>query len=263
MNATAPVLPLDLVEPGIEPMAGAMLPAAETGFVADWTDMTFLHFSLPPEIVAPHTSFPPDVHEGRTFVSLVFFRLDRMRIPGAGWLGRALLRPLSDHFFLNVRAYVRGPAGPGIEFLREWIPNPLALRVGPPTYGLPYRLGRFVCRPPKAADAGELDIHEPGRPARLHFELPVMPAALGPCAAGSDDEFLLERYVAYTRHREKRRYFRVSHAPWSMARVGEPRHHLELVERAFPWLASARFHSAHVTPGVIDVRMGRPHRIDV
>src|ERR1700719_3843975 len=48
-------------------------------FRADWTRFLFVHYSLPPEELAPYTPFNLDCREGRAFVSLVFFRFDRMR----------------------------------------------------------------------------------------------------------------------------------------------------------------------------------------
>ena len=108
-------------------------------FKADWTRFIFLHYALPPSDLAPYTPLELDCRDGRAFVSLVFFRFEGMRpaqfLPQS--LGRFLFRPASDHWFLNVRTYVRGPAGPGIQFLVEWMDNPISLRLGPWLYGLP------------------------------------------------------------------------------------------------------------------------------
>src|SRR5260221_86091 len=106
-------------------------------FIADWRRFVFLHFALRPGVLAPAVPYALDLREGRAFVSLVSFSLERMRpgrvVPPA--LGRLLMRPISDHPFLNVRTYVRGAGGPGIQFLAEWIDNPLSLRLGPLSYG--------------------------------------------------------------------------------------------------------------------------------
>ena len=262
MNAHDLVYPTPAIHPptamGTHPGA---LPWSATRFVADWTEMSFVHFSLPPEVLAPHTSYPPDVRHGLAFVSLVFFRLGRMRPPGTGWPGRILFRPISDHYFLNFRAYVRGPAGPGIEFLSEWIPNPLALRLGPLTYGLPYRFGDFRWTKNSEDDRGELNVSDRKGNSHLSLSLPTPTRPLACARADSEADFLLERYVAYTRHRGVRRFFRVSHEPWRFARTTVPPPCTDLVTREFPWFAEAKYHSAHFSPGVWNVRMSRPHKI--
>ena len=40
--------------------------------------------------------------------------------------------------FSMSRTYVRGPEGPGIYFIREWINNPLSRLARSRSYGLPY-----------------------------------------------------------------------------------------------------------------------------
>ena len=87
-----------------------------------------------------------DLFEGRAFVSLVAFDMCNMRLVRGGRFGRLMAGPLATHAFLNVRTYVRHANEPGIYFLAEWLPNRLACLLGPPTYGLPYRLGRLTYR---------------------------------------------------------------------------------------------------------------------
>lgn len=223
--------------------------------------MLFVHFALPPESLAPHVPFPLDTHEGSAFVSLVFFRLERMRPPGTGTIGRWLTRPISDHPFLNVRTYVRGPAGPGIHFLTEWIPNRLSVPIGPRVYGLPYRFARFRGALGESSHVGEVQVTDPALEAGLHLSIPACEAPLMSAAAGSRDDFLLERYTAYTHHQGVSRYFRVRHDAWRWIRPAWLRSDTDLVRRAFPWFAGASYAGAHRSPGVFGVRMGRPHRV--
>ncbi|HET7536238.1 MAG TPA: DUF2071 domain-containing protein, partial [Candidatus Didemnitutus sp.] len=159
MNTLAPILPAPA--PGATAATARQLPWRETRFIADWRRMLFVHFSLPPEALAPHVPFELDLHDGAAFVSLVFFTLERMRPPGTGAFGRLLLRAISDHPFLNVRTYVRHGDRTGIQFLAEWIPNRLSLVLGPLTYGLPYRLGDFDYR--AANDGGVAHLNVTGR----------------------------------------------------------------------------------------------------
>jgi len=230
-----------------------------TWFVADWRDMLFVHYRVPAAVLQPEVPHPLDLRDGDAWVSLVFFRLERMRPPGTGVLGRALLRPISDHLFLNVRTYVRAEGGPGIHFLAEWIPNRLSAWIGPRAYGLPYRLGRFDCDLTGGANGiGRIEINDPEIAAGFRLTLPTRNAAPTTACPGGIEYFLLERYTAYTCREGVRRCFRVAHERWRFHAVDWVRTDTTLLERAFPWFAAARLHSAHRTPGVRDVRMSRP-----
>ena len=238
------------------------LPWGEARFIADWRRMLFVHFSLSPAVLAPQVPFALDTCDGRAFVSLVFFTLENMHAPGTGRLGRWLLAPISDHFFLNVRTYVRHADVTGIQFLAEWIPNPLSLRLGPLTYGLPYRMGGFSHHRGSANGVDHLSVHGREEKTALHLAFPHhRPDTAGLCPPGSTDEFLLERYTAYTCRNGVARRFHVDHDPWLATRADWVRFDLPLVEKVFPWFREAAFHSAHLSEGVVNVRMGRPERV--
>src|SRR5213079_2093177 len=87
-----------------------------------------------------------DLLDGEAFVSLVAFTQRRLRPSLGGRIAAWLSSPLASHEFFNVRTYVRHRDDRGIFFLAEWIPNRLAVLIGPRTYGLPYRLGRLRYR---------------------------------------------------------------------------------------------------------------------
>lgn len=224
--------------------------------------MLFVHYRVPAAVLQPHVPHPLDLHDGSAWVSLVFFMLENMRPPGTGAIGRALLRPISEHPFLNVRTYVRAEAGPGIHFLAEWIPNRISAWVGPRTYGLPYRLGSFDCDLAGSdGGVGCVAIHDHTFGARLGLSFPVRPEALVTAAPGTAEDFLLERYTAYTCRNDVRRCFCVAHDPWQFHRACWLRIDPTLLARTFPWFAAAKLHSAHLTPGARDVRMSRPMRL--
>jgi len=231
-------------------------------FVADWQRVVFVHFAVHPADLAPHVPHPLDVVEGRAFVSLVCFSLERMR-PGRlipPRVGRALLGPISEHAFLNVRTYVRGPAGPGVHFLTEWINNPLSLHLGPLTYGLPYRLADIDRVDLPAGGLTQIRVTDPDHSSGIGITVPYDPAApVAPSRAGTLDEFLVERYTAYTARRGVNRFFHIAHNPWDVARVDLVRTDTTLLEELYPWFRHAELVSAHVGPGVRDVVIGRPH----
>lgn len=236
-------------------------PPCDRALVADWRDFLFVHYSLPVEVLAPHVPYELDRFEGSAFVSLVYFRLERMRPAWGGGFGATFFRPISNHPFLNLRTYVTHGADDGICFLAEWIPNRLSERIGPLTYGLPYRHGEFASETNRDNGVGRLQLTDPAAGATLGIAYPTASGEGRPCAAGTADAFLLERYRAYTFRGPSRRTFVVDHAPWHVRPVDWIRIDTALIARVFPWFAEATFHSAHVSPGVTDVGMGWPHRV--
>lgn len=82
------------------------------------------------------------------------------------------------------------------------------------------------------------------------------------CAGGTLDEFLMERYAAFNSHDGRRKYFRVSHAPWQQCRSSAVITNDALLHATFPWFAQATFAAANNSPGTRDVRMSWPQRIN-
>ncbi len=211
---------------------------------ADWMNVTFVHYEVEPAVLQPHVPFALDVREGRAYVSLVAFTQQKFRFAFGGALTAWAGALMANHRFLNVRTYVREG---GIHFIAEWIPNRLTLWIAPRLYGLPCRLGRF--------DNGIVS------DAAGSFACRVQRAEeLERCPPGSLDEFLLERYVAFTERRGVRRRFRVTHDPWPQQRVGVEIVDDSLLRASFPWWPAARLVGANVSPGV-PVTIGVPERL--
>jgi uncharacterized protein YqjF (DUF2071 family) len=230
-------------------------PAAFTPwFRADWRDVLFVHYSIDPAVLRTQAPFALDLFEGRAWVSLVAFTQVGMRPAAGGAIGAAVMRPVATHAFLNLRTYVRVGGRPAIQFLSEWIPNRLAMLVGPRLYGLPFRAGRLAYR------NGRRDVTANGDA----FRLSESAGATGQEAeGGSLDEFLLERYTAVTWRQRRGRRFDIEHAPWAWRRAAVRVEDDTLVRRAAPWFAAARAECAHVSEGVCDVGIGGPRRATV
>ena len=240
-------------------------------FLADWTDVLFVHASIDPGVLRPHVPFNLDLFCGRAYVSLVAFTQRNLRPRVGGRLAALLARPLATHEFLNVRTYVRCGRERGIYFLAEWIPNRLAALVGPPMYGLPYRLARmnYRCDGRPGAKGG---VDAEGRrrvlgdvvaPAgRLAWRARVRTAGRARHARRRLDRFLLERYTAFTRRGSTSLRFRVWHEPWRHVRAHVSLRDVTLLAAAFPWLADVAPESAHFSAGVHDVWIGPPRRTD-
>jgi uncharacterized protein YqjF (DUF2071 family) len=229
------------------------------GLRADWRDMILVHFRFDPAVLQPHIPLPLDVHEGYAYVSLVYFTLNRMRPNGTGLLGQIAFRAISEHPFLNVRTYVRGPSGPGIFFVREWINNPLSRLLGPALYGLPYHAAKYLGMD---GPGGTRTICVQNSSSGDELKILVPRTANEPhCAAsGSLDEFLVERYVAYTYRAGTTRSFCVRHRPWRLENFDWFRVQLDLLEKTFPWFCHGHCIGAQRSNGFKDVFMSRPKK---
>lgn len=225
--------------------------------MADWDDVTFVHFAIEPALLQQNVPFELDLRDGTAYVSLVAFTQRHLRPRVGGRLAAILSAPLAGHEFLNVRTYVRHGGEQGIYFLCEWIPNRLATWLGPPLYGLPYRLGRLAYEYDRASGRCRHRISE-GR-ANLAFDA-AFDASTPPAPAAADslEAFLLERYVAFTCCRRRECCFRVSHVPWLLRRA-EIRMHdsMLLTEVGVDW-AHATLIGGHYSTGVKGVGLGPP-----
>lgn len=232
--------------------------AGEPLFLADWLDVTMLHFEVDPERLQRLTPLSMDCFEGRAFATLVAFQMTNMRLARLPRITRILFRPLTESRFLNLRIYVRQQGEPGIQFLVEWLSNRASVGLGPVAYGLPYRAGRLEFKTQE--NSVTLRAQPKGLRVGLDAELEIEP---GPaeCIRGSLDEFLMERYTAFTIHGQKRRRFRIWHRPWPQARCRVKRMRAPLLGKTFPELAEARFVGANYCAGVRDVWMSRPFRL--
>jgi uncharacterized protein len=235
--------------------------------IADWRRFAFLHFAVEPAELAPHVPYPLELFDGRAWVSLVSFRLENMR-PAASWippaLGRCLLRAISDHSFLNVRTYVRGPAGPGIHFIAEWINNPISLRCGPIAYGLPYRLAVMERHELPGTGLQRIAVHDRASRRSAHMIVPAAPESEPrETAPGSLDAFLLERTIAYTHRRGVGRWFAVEHPRWTASPFNLARFDAPLLEAEYPWFRRTTFVGGHFADGFADIAMSAPRRIQI
>jgi uncharacterized protein YqjF (DUF2071 family) len=223
----------------------------------DWTRALFLHYEVPADVLRPFVPFDLDLWEGKAFVSAVAFSMERLRPGFGGVAGRWLFWPIANHDFLNVRAYVRHGGQPGIYFISEWLNNRWCVLGGPWSYGLPYRFGRI-----------RYDHHpEEGRLAGavadgFSYTARIAPdVSFRPCAAGSVDEFLLERYSAFTRRGQCLRRFDIWHDPWPQAAADAEVRDDRLLRRTLPWFGHARWVGANYSPGAHNVWIGAPRRI--
>jgi len=226
-------------------------------FRADWLDVVFLHYEMEPAALQPWVPFDLDLREGSAYVSLVAFTLRGLRSDFLARAGKWLFRPVSNHGFLNARTYVRAGRETGIYFLAEWLSNRLAVPLGRPLFGLPYHFGSFDCRHDPGDGCVSGTVAGACGSLRYQGDLDAAPR-LAPSRGGSLDEFLLERYTAFTQWRTLRRFFRVWHEPWPVAPLAATVEDASLLNQTGGWIDHARLIAAHYSPGVHNVWMGHP-----
>lgn len=226
-------------------------------FLARWDRTVFIHYATDGKLLQRQVPFELELRDGRAFVSVVAFTLQRMRPRLGGRFGEWLFKPIATHEFLNIRTYVRHAGEPGIFFLAEWLSNPLSVRLGPRTFGLPYKFGRLTYD--HARSAGEIRAEIAAREGRLSYSGKVRAHDFAPSDAGSLTEFMLERYTAFTCH-GKQRLFRVWHEPWQQTPIDIDVTANDLLASTGPWWKTAEYIGANYSPGV-EVWMGRPHQV--
>jgi uncharacterized protein len=226
-------------------------------FHAHWDNAIFIHYETDPQELRRCIPYQLDLYEGRAFVSLVAFTMRGMRPRFGGRIGELLLKPIATHNFLNVRTYVTHNGEAGIYFMAEWLSNRIAAWLGPLTFGLPYRFGRIECQPDHE--------HEYERRGEVQAKMGSFSYCaifrrndLDVCAPGSLDEFLLERYTAFTQVAKRRRFFRIWHEPWQQVPAKIQIATDDLIQSTGRWWRDAHCTGANYSPGV-NVWMGWPH----
>ena len=223
-------------------------------FYATWDCAIFIHYETDPQELQSCVPYDLDFYQGRAFVSLVAFTMRGMRPRFGGRIGELLLRPIATHHFLNVRTYIRHNGEPAINFMREWLSSRMAAWLGPWSFGLPYRFGRIEYEHEDEDQRGKVEADA----GSFHFCATFEANDLGICTPGSLDEFLLERYTAFTQFRKRRRFFRIWHEPWQQVSAKIQIATDNLIHSTGRWWRDARCIGANYSPGV-NVWMGWPH----
>lgn len=137
--------------------------------------------------------------------------------------------------------------------------NPLSVRLGPLTFGLPYRFGNLDYQNRHESWILKGVVREKPNGPRFTYEARLTRSPFAPCPGGSLDEFLLERYTAFTAQGAKRRLFRIWHPTWDQQRIEFSTTDAALLIERWPWFERAHLIGSNYSPGAEDVWMGRPH----
>lgn len=198
----------------IDRVAPTRRPPGRTVMFQNWSELSFLHWSIPPDQIRP--LLPPglelDTFEGRAYVGLVPFTMTGVRpvwspsVPG-----------LSSFHETNVRTYVHYQGqNPGVWFFSLDAANIPAVRIARTLWKLPYHFARMRL----VVSNGEIDYHserlwpEPV-PARCSVRIrPVGPVT--PALVDTLEHFLAERYLLYAYARSRLYCGQVNHTPYPL-----------------------------------------------
>jgi len=225
-------------------------------FRGAWMSALFIHYQIEPERLQREVPFRLDVREGKAYVSVVPFSQEKLRFAFGGRMTNSVGRLFANHEFLNVRTYVRHGGESGIFFLAEWVPKRVATWLGPPMFGLPCRLGKIEYDHTQSLLRGKVACE-----VGCFTYCGSCSESWNVCKGGSLDEFLLERYVAFTEWHGLRRKFYVTHEPWPQTRAEVTVEGAGLLRTQFRWWPDAELVFANFSPGVNAVTISRPRRV--
>lgn len=183
-----------------------------------WRNLLFLHWEFAPEVVQNllPAGLQLDLFENRAFVGLVPFSMENVRPHFVPDLGRF------SHFYtrfpeLNVRTYVLRDGVPGVWFFSLDAASAFAVLAARNWFRLPYFKARMRMRQTRRRgfDFWSKRLWPAPLPAlcRTRFQ-PVGEAK--PAQPGSLDEFLVERYVLYSKQGSQVFRGRVFHEPYQV-----------------------------------------------
>jgi uncharacterized protein YqjF (DUF2071 family) len=221
-------------------------------FQQRWNDLTFVHWPVPPEAVAPllPPGTHPDVHDGSSWVGLVPFEMSHV-----GILGTPPLPYLSRFAETNVRLYAHDDAGRrGVVFRSLEAARLLPVVAALTTYHLPYRWAAMTIERSGAERTYTSRRRWPG-PRGAHTRVRVR---IGERVdADPLSQFLTARWGLFsTWYGGRTAWAPVHHEPW-------PLHAASLLELDDDLVRSAGLPAVGGQPHVlwsagVSVRIGRP-----
>lgn len=178
-----------------------------------WSDLTFLHWRVEPDRVAPllPAGVRPDIFDGTTWVGLIPFLLDRATLfgsPPVPYFGRFVE--------INVRLYGVDESGRrGVVFLSLEASRLAAVLAARAVFGLPYQWARTsMTEATMDADAGTISYV-----SRRHGGGPSSRIVSNPGGRIEPDplaDFLTARWGLFTEQRGRTIFLPNEHDPWEL-----------------------------------------------
>jgi len=188
---------------------------------AEWRNLVLLNFPVPTHIIKdlapPGTE--PDLHDGQSYISIVGFLFQNVRLFGLRIPGHTSFPEINLHYY--VRRTVGAEIRRGVVFAREIVPRRAVSIVANHLYN-----ENYITRPMRSeiqiagaelaqGDTVAYSWKTAARENRLAATVATPPSLPTP---GSLKEFIVEHYWGYTHGRDDQtREYQVAHAPWRIA----------------------------------------------
>ncbi len=211
-----------------------------------WRELLFLHWDFAPDLV--QNLLPDglriDTFEGRAYVGLVPFRMEQVRphwLPNLGRFGR-----FYDRFAeLNARTYVVHDGVPGVWFFSLDAASALATMAARTWFGLPYFKARIRSHVGRDGNTRYWSKRLWPAPLPAIFSATYRPTGeVFHAQPHTLEDWLVERYVLYSRRRGCLVRGRVHHAPYPLQRA-------ELLHLRESCLSAAGFARPNCAPHVL------------
>lgn len=195
-------------------MPAAMNRSPATFLTARWRHLVMLSYDVDPALLLPMTPVGTEIDDwrGRTFVSLVGFMFEGVRVRGVPIPGHRTFEELNLRFY--VRRRVDGQWRRGVVFVKEIVPRRAVAWTARAVYGENYAAMPMRHTIEVEGDRRRVvyEWRQRGRTGRMGVTVRGQP--IDP-AAGSLEEFISEHYWGYTRTRGARTgEYRVEHPRW-------------------------------------------------
>lgn len=187
-------------------------PSGKPVMFQSWRDLSFLHFSVPPDEIQAllPAGLEVDVFEGSAYVGLVPFRMQDIRLRGLPPVPGTAAFPET-----NVRTYVHhNGKEPGVWFFSLDASSELACRVARRFFRLPYHHAEMRCERVGGSieyRSSRIATESVGVDAYIAIGEPVQTPE-----PGSLEFFLVERYLLYASSDKSLFKGQVSHVPYPL-----------------------------------------------
>jgi uncharacterized protein YqjF (DUF2071 family) len=187
-----------------------------TFLTAEWRKLIMAQYEVAPEALAPWLpdGVELDLFQGHSYVSLVGFLFDSVRIKGIAVPFHTRFEEVNLRFYV-VRTEADGTRKRGVVFIREYVPRAAITIIANTLYEEPY--ATLPTRHTMEATPQSLKVSYGWKHKHRWHELAVEadPAPLS-IAAGNIEDFITEHYWGYTkRSNGSTSQYQVRHPSWT------------------------------------------------
>lgn len=220
-----------------------VMPKGNWKFYQEWNDAVFLHWQVDMNVLSKlvHPDLEIDVFEGKPWVSLVAFNMERIRpknLPS--------FRPVSFFPEINIRTYVKYKGRAGVHFLSIEAAKSLSCLLAKTISELPYRYSKMS----RTNDRFDANNNVFGDALHLKYSIGQKMET-----KQAIDYWLTERYALFQNTDEHINEFEIHHIEWPICEL--ELNEIELKYPRFEKLLSNLPDRKHYSTGVQVIAWGK------